>query len=102
MTTINSTNPLGGYATNRLDQLESQRHEDLQKAKATQKNGTDRVSISEEGRVKALALQTAQEDSGVRPDKIAALKAQISAGTYAVNTKDIASKMIHQELDLWG
>ena len=101
MTTIHSTNPLAGYTTNRLDQLESQRHEDLQKAKAPQKNA-DRVSISEEGRVKALALQAAQEDSGVRPDKIAALKAQISAGTYAVNTKDIASKMIHQELDLWG
>lgn len=102
MTSINSTNPLLGYTSSRLGELESPRQDDPQRAKAPQKNGPDRVSISEEGRVKALALQTAQDDTGVRPDKVAALKAQISAGTYTVDTQDIATRMIRQELDIWG
>lgn len=100
--TITSINtPVAGYEANRLDHLESQRHE-AQKTKTTQGGGSDRISISDEGRIKASTLKTAQDDEGVRTDKVAEIKARISSGAYEVNSQDIAAKLVRQDLDVWG
>lgn len=100
--TISSINtPVAGYEANRLDLLESQRQE-AQKARTSQGAGSDRISISDEGRLKAATLKAAQDDQGVRTDKVAEIKARISSGTYEVNSQDIAAKMVRQELDVWG
>ena len=50
--TINTITPFSGYEAQRLEQLEQQRQE-AQKSPAAQEGGTDRISISEEGRLKA-------------------------------------------------
>lgn len=99
--TINSINPLGSYEVNRLDQLE-QHQQETQKATVQKEATNDRVSISEEGRLKASLFKTAQEGDDVRADKVAAAKAQIEAGEYKPEGKDIAASMIRHELDVWG
>lgn len=99
--TINSIKSFGGYETHKLEQLEQQRQE-TQKAATTTETGTDRISISEEGRVKAGMLKTAQESDGVRADLVADIKARIESGEYSPDSRDIAQNMMKQELDVWG
>ena len=98
--TINNITHANGYETHRLEQLE-QKHQETQKA-AAQESSTDRISISEEGRLKAGALKTAQDADGVRDDKVAELKARIESGEYRPEGKDIAAALVRHELDVWG
>lgn len=99
--TINTITPFGGYEARRLEQQEQQRQES-QKAAVVQESGTDRISISEEGRLKMNMLKAAQETDGVRADKVADVKARIEAGEYNPDSKDIAASLLKQELDIWG
>ena len=99
--TINTIKPFSGYESQRLDQLEQQRQEH-QKAVVSQEASTDRISISEEGRLKMNMLKATQEDDGVRADKVADVKARIEAGEYNPDSKDIAASLLKQELDVWG
>ena len=99
--TINTITPFGGYEARRLEQQEQQRQES-QKAAVAQESGTDRISISEEGRLKMNMLKAAQETDGVRADKVADVKARIEAGEYNPDSKDIAASLLKQELDIWG
>ena len=101
MTINNITTKVGGYDAHRLEQLEL-KHQETQKAAATQEGANDRISISEEGRIKAAALKSAQDSDGVRADKVADLKARIEAGEYKPEGKDIAAGLVRQELDVWG
>ena len=99
--TINTITPFGGYEARRLEQQEQQRQES-QKSAVVQESGTDRISISEEGRLKMNMLKAAQETDGVRADKVADVKARIEAGEYNPDSKDIAASLLKQELDVWG
>lgn len=100
--TINTiTTKVNGYESHRLEQLE-QKHQEAQKAAAAQEGANDRISISEEGRLKAAALKAAQDGDGVRADKVADLKARIESGEYKPESKDIAAGLVRQELDVWG
>ena len=99
--TINTITPFGGYEARRLEQQEQQRQEN-QKTAVVQESGTDRISISEEGRLKMNMLKAAQENDGVRADKVADVKARIEAGEYKPDSKDIAASLLKQELDIWG
>lgn len=99
--TINTITPFGGYEARRLEQQEQQRQES-QKAAVVQESGTDRISISEEGRLKMNMLKAAQETDGVRADKVADVKARIEAGEYKPDSKGIAASLLKQELDIWG
>ena len=98
---INTITPFGGYEARRLEQQEQQRQEN-QKTAVVQESGTDRISISEEGRLKMNMLKAAQENDGVRADKVADVKARIEAGEYNPDSKDIAASLLKQELDVWG
>ncbi|ACU90453.1 flagellar biosynthesis anti-sigma factor FlgM [Desulfomicrobium baculatum] len=99
--TINTIKPFSGYESTRLDHLEQQRQEH-QKPVANQDSGTDRISISDEARLKMSMLKAAQENDGVRADKVADVKARIEAGEYEASGKDIAASLLRQELDIWG
>lgn len=98
---IRSIQPnLTGYETQRLEQANAQR-QDASKAKG-HSDSADRISISDQGRIQANTLKVAQDSDGVRTEKIADIKARIAAGTYQPDSRDIASKMVRQELDVWG
>ena len=98
--TINNITQVSGYESHRLEQLE-QKQQEAQKA-AHQEGSSDRISISEEGRLKAATLKAAQDSDGVRADRVADLKARIEAGDYKPEGKDIAASLVKQELDVWG
>jgi negative regulator of flagellin synthesis FlgM len=54
----------------------------------------DTVSISDAARSIAAAHKTAASSADVREDRIAALKAAIADGTYAVDSKSLARKLV--------
>ena len=56
----------------------------------------DEVTISQTGKDFQIAKQAVAGASDVREDKVAALKAQIDAGTYNVSAGDFASKLLEK------
>jgi negative regulator of flagellin synthesis FlgM len=61
----------------------------------------DRVTISGDAKLVALAGRAAQDASDVRTDKVASLKAQVEAGTYQPDSRKIAEKMLTMESELF-
>ena len=57
-------------------------------------NARDEVQISSFGRDYQIAKQAVQEASDIRNDKVAELKAKVSAGNYHVDNGDFASKLL--------
>jgi negative regulator of flagellin synthesis FlgM len=100
--TINTITSFGGYESQRLEQMEQKLQESRKAVATPQDTGADRISISEEGRLKANMLKTAQDSDGVRADKVADVKARIEAGEYEPRGRDIAANLVRQELDVWG
>ena len=100
--TINTITPFGGYEARRLEQQEQQRQEN-QKAAVVQESGTDRISISEEGRLKMNMLKAAQETDGVRADKVADVKAGVLAKELKGKTLDsVSGRFDFQEIPIRG
>jgi negative regulator of flagellin synthesis FlgM len=53
----------------------------------------DAVSLSESARSMATALKTVGSAEGVREDRVAAIKAALANGTYAVDSRQLAAAM---------
>jgi negative regulator of flagellin synthesis FlgM len=53
----------------------------------------DAVSLSESARRMAAALKTVDSADGVREDRVAAIKAALANGTYAVDSRQLAAAM---------
>jgi len=78
----------------RLYQKSSQRTEKLNNK--TPKFHTDELSLSEDVREFANAIKLASQADDVRIDKIEELKARIKAGTYNVDGKLVADKIVEE------
>lgn len=97
---------LGGtdqYAQSKVERGESgDAAAKIAAAKAKAKAGeasSDRVSLSDDSRLVAQAVQDAQEAPDIRVDWVEALKAQVQAGTYDPDPRKIAEKLVDSELD---
>ncbi len=64
-------------------------------------SSSDTVNFSDEAKLYATSVRTAQADSGVRADRVAALKAQVQAGTYQIDSKTTAENMLAQDLEIY-
>lgn len=62
--------------------------------KAAAAKGSDKVEISEFGKVLQTAKQAVQASSDVREDRVAELKAKINSGTYEVSGEAFAEKLL--------
>ncbi len=62
----------------------------------------DSVTLSNEGVLRTEAYRVAMNGSPVRQDKVGAIKEQVQNGTDTVDSKRIASKMLGEELDMFG
>lgn len=62
----------------------------------------DRVSLSPEAKLLQEAHAAATNAPDVRSDKVAALKSQVEAGTYSVDSKTVAQKLLKSETELFG
>ncbi|MBW2092235.1 MAG: flagellar biosynthesis anti-sigma factor FlgM [Deltaproteobacteria bacterium] len=58
----------------------------------------DRVEISVRSREIARAKELAESAPAVRQEKVEAVKAQLAAGTYQINSEDVAEKIIKESL----
>jgi negative regulator of flagellin synthesis FlgM len=62
----------------------------------------DRVSLSNDARLRTQAFTTAMSTPDVREDRIAALKEQIANGSYKVDSHAIAQKLLQEDDALYG
>lgn len=62
--------------------------------KATSINKPDEVVLSSQAQSFSKVLQKAKNMSDVRVDKVKTLSAQVDSGTYSVNSRSIAEKML--------
>lgn len=98
---------LGGaspYTQSKVDKGESSDATAAAKAKAKAKaqaqvSSGDRVSVSSDAKLVAEAAKAAEESPDVRVDKVEALRAQVQAGTYNPDSRQIAQKMVQSDLD---
>ena len=70
-------------------------------AVTTPANTGDRVSVSPEARIQAEILSTAASTPETRTEMVAALKARVESGDYAVDSKETARKLLQQEPGLF-
>ena len=66
------------------------------------RRGTDRVELSTNGKEIERLKKTMQVAPDFRSDRVAQLKEQIDAGTYHVDGKDVAAKMLQSWSELRG
>jgi len=96
MTRIDGLNPLltgrlaGGNGAPSVDGGDHQG--DAQGAHAAGRQ--DVVSLSDRGRVVAIAARAVGESGDVRAEKVAAIKAAIANGSYRSNARDIAARLL--------
>lgn len=62
--------------------------------KATNISKQDEVVLSSQAQSFSKVLQKAKNMSDVRVDKVKTLSAQVDSGTYSVNSRSIAEKML--------
>ncbi|WP_027185729.1 flagellar biosynthesis anti-sigma factor FlgM [Desulfovibrio inopinatus] len=70
-------------------------------AKRAPSSSSDKVNFSDEAKLFATSVRTAQNASGTRADKVAALKAQVEAGTYQPDSRKTAENMLAQDLEIY-
>ncbi|GFM37790.1 flagellar biosynthesis anti-sigma factor FlgM [Desulfovibrio psychrotolerans] len=61
----------------------------------------DRVSVSDEARLRTEAYRTALSTPDVRQEKVNAIKAKVDAGEYIVDSQKVAEKLIKEEVELF-
>ncbi|THB70667.1 MAG: flagellar biosynthesis anti-sigma factor FlgM [Desulfovibrio sp.] len=91
---------LGPYDQSKVEKA----NEDAAKARkdkaAESGSAGDRVSLSDEAKLRTEALGAAASASEVRREKVAAIKAQIESGEYQIDTRKIAENMVKEDLEL--
>jgi negative regulator of flagellin synthesis FlgM len=64
--------------------------------------GGDKVSLSSEARLRTEAHQAAQAAPDIRWDKVEAIKAKLASGEYEMDNRNIAEKILREDLDLFS
>lgn len=92
------------------EQLKLQKEEEARKAgraeqeavkESTHKASADGVNVSEEAKLRSAAYSEAMKAGEVREDKVAALKAMVESGEYEPDSRDIAARIVHEDLEDW-
>lgn len=84
---------------NRMQVEKSQERLVAEKASAAPATG-DTVQMKSPG-LKAAIEQAAQGSPDIREDRVAAIKASIADGTYKIDNKAIAGKLLNMEQELY-
>jgi flagellar biosynthesis anti-sigma factor FlgM len=62
----------------------------------------DRVSLSKAAQQYKQTQQAAQDSPGVRAEKVGHIRGQVADGTYQMDSRKTAEKILEQEFVLWG
>ena len=93
---------------NRTNQAGTQRAADAGVAKtpsaATNQNqpAKDTANVSFEGVLRTVALSTAMNTGDVRPEKVEAIRETLDNGTYVIDSRKIAAKLVKDEKAIFG
>ena len=90
---------LGPYDQTKIDKA-TEDSARARKEQAAAKAAGDRISLSDEAKLRTEALGAAQAAPDVRRERVAAIKAQVESGEYQINTRKIAQKMVEEDLEL--
>ncbi len=92
------TTGINSYESTRLEKTNKKEDSAIDKKRNAEQNDT--VSLSDEAKLLASALQEAQNTPEIRQEKVASLKEQIENNTYQANPKAIATKMVDEGFGL--
>ena len=94
---------------NTLDQLGFYKQEQLEKNTTQEKKpsqdisqSNDQVKLSSKAQNLNKAMRLAQESPEIRAEKVGQLKMDVASGKYNPDTRQIAEKLVQEDLDLWA
>lgn len=85
----------------KLEKAELQKRRGAQSVESDS-SSNDRVSLSSEGRLRTEAWQSAMNAPDMRESKIASVRNQIADGSYVINTKNIAQRLLAEEPEIFA
>ena len=98
----NTLNPLDPYTKAKLtDVTAPTARKEATNAPSTVMETGDRVSLSDEARLRTEAFTSAMNAPDVRAAKVAELKAKVESGEYTVDSKAVAAKLLQEEPGLF-
>ena len=62
----------------------------------------DRVSLSQAAQLYKVTQQAARDSPDIRAEKVDQIKGLVNNGTYEMNSRKTAEKLLEQEFALWG
>ncbi len=65
------------------------------------KSESDKVELSNQGKLLTTLLEKAREEDIVRKEKVKELKDKINSGEYKIDVKEVAKKLVENEIDLY-
>ena len=100
---------LGAYQAqmNRAHTAAAQRTPDAggkppQTAGSTPAQTSDKVNVSFDGVLRTTALSTAMNAADVRQEKVDAVRESLDNGTYVIDSRKIATKLVQDERAIFG
>ncbi len=92
---IIKNNGMDPYKNASMENIErANRNNNNQKANATQKAPQDRVSLSDDAKLRTQAYSTAMNSPDVRSEKVSKLKNDVNNGSYTPNSMKTAKAMV--------
>lgn len=93
---------------NTLDQLGAYKQEQLEKNTTQEKKSAqtnprqnDQVKLSSRAQNLNKAMRLAQESPEIRAEKVGQLKTEVVSGNYQPDSRQIAEKLVQEDIDLW-
>lgn len=102
---INSINTLGPYRA-QLERADASTRSPQDVAARTQAQPAaqaagDRVSVSAAALLRTEAYKAAQNAPDIRQTKVNEIKERVEAGTYQVDSRNVAKKLLQNEVELF-
>lgn len=64
-------------------------------------SSSDKVTLSQDAKLYRAGLEQAMNSEDVRTEKVQELKTMVQNGTYKPDSRNIAQKMIQEDLESW-
>lgn len=99
---INSINNMGSYRA-QMEATSATRAKDTGGApKTTTPPQGDRISVSPDAMLRTEAYKVASNAPDVRQEKVNSLRERVASGTYQIDNRRIASKLVQSEMALFS